>query len=169
MSVNESDESAPDRGPSVELPSAAELEQLEQLEAVQSEPDTFNPLLSIAWSLGLGSLGAAIWALITVVSDYQLGIIAIVLGILAGVGAARGGRTPQSQIVGAVSAAICYFVAQILTVVALLSKEGQEISIFDPGVMEVMLIEILKGTFSSISVLFLALAVYEGYRRPRPQ
>jgi len=167
--MNESDESAPDRGPSVELPPEAELEQLEQLEATQSEPDTFNPVLSIAWSLGLGSLGAAIWALITVVTDYQLGIIAIVLGILAGVGAARGGRTPQSQIVGAVSAAICYFVAQILTIFALLSADGNGMAIFDPAVMGILLGEILEETFSSMSVLFLGLAVYEGYRRPRPQ
>ena len=143
---------------------------IESIEAATSQPDTFQPARAILWSFGLGGLGAVIWAFITVVTEYELGLIAILLGIMAGVGAARGGRTPQSQIVGAVAAAVCYFLAQLLVVFAIVFSGAEQPA---PSVglgmlVGIVLVEIVKQTFSSMGVLFLGIAVYEGYRRPRP-
>ncbi len=154
---------APAAGPRVELPSATELGELDALETEASAPEVFRPAVAVAWSFGLGGLGAAIWAFITYVTEYELGIIAILLGILAGVGAARGGRTKESQLVGAVAAAACYFLAQILVVFAIAGFDK-----LDPSVLGLVLVAIIKETFSSMGILFLGIAIFEGYRRPSP-
>lgn len=154
-------------GPRVELPPDEALAGVASYEAEVTRPDTFQPALAIGWAFGLGSLGAVIWAFITYVTDYELGLIAILLGIMAGLGAARGGRTEQSQIVGAVAAAVCYFVAQLMVVFALISQEP-DMPPIDVEIVGFVVVEIIKSTFSSMGVLFLGIAVYEGYRIPRP-
>lgn len=136
-----------------------------------SQPDTFRPAVAIAWSFGFGLIGAVIWAFITYVTDYELGLIAILLGIMAGAGAVRGGRTPQSQIVGASAAGVCYFVAQVLVVFAVVfgKDSGPSADLSNlVAIVGIILPEIVKETFSSMGVLFLGIAIYEGYRIPRP-
>lgn len=154
-------------GPRVELPPDEALAGVASYEAEATRPDTFQPALAIGWAFGLGGLGAVIWAFITYVTEYELGLIAIVLGIMAGLGAARGGRTEQSQIVGAVAAAVCYFVAQLMVVFAIIIQRP-DMPPVDVEMVGFVLVEIIKSTFSSMGVLFLGIAVYEGYRIPRP-
>lgn len=159
-------EVAPAAGPRVELPSRSELEQVEQVEQATFQPDAFQPGPSILGAIAFGLAGAVAWAFITYVTEHELGIIAILLGILTGVGAARGGRTPQSQIVGAVTAGVCYFVAQFFVVYAIV---GDSAVLTEPTVVWAVLQELVKETFSSMGVLFLGIAIYEGYRIPRPR
>lgn len=154
-------------GPRVELPPDEALAGVASYEAEVTRPDTFQPALAVGWAFGLGGLGAVIWAFITYVTDYELGLIAILLGIMAGLGAARGGRTEQSQIVGAVAAAVCYFVAQLMVVFAIVTQRP-DMPPVDVEMLGFVVVEIIKSTFSSMGVLFLGIAVYEGYRIPRP-
>ncbi|MCH9683245.1 MAG: hypothetical protein K0V04_17555 [Deltaproteobacteria bacterium] len=204
---DDSDASGSQSGPRVELPPRDVQAMVTATEQPPREPDRFRPGRSIGWAFGLGGIGALVWALFTIITEYEVGLIAIVLGVLAGVGAAKGGRTPQSQVVGAVAAAVCYFGAQLLVVFGMLFSQLQHagpIDDPDPVVVEadaadgvpsptdapaddelglardasalevvgtllwLVLMEIVKDTFSGMGVLFLGIAVFEGYRRPAP-
>lgn len=129
-------------------------------------PVRFRPVVSGLWALGLALAGALVWAIITAVTDRQLGLIAIAVGLLAGAGAARGGRTRQAQIVGAAAAVIGYFAGQMLPIVWLLvqqSAPGHELL----GVLAIVLSEMVEQTLTSSELVYLASAAVGGYVAPR--
>lgn len=177
-------------------------------QALVARAEPFRPVRSVVWALVLGVAAAIGWALITVLTGYQLGLIAIVVGALAGVGAAKGGRSKQAQVVGAAAAAFAYFLGQGITVIALLAQQGpvpdeasssadspepvasaslasdtsavesMETQPVDSAPAEpvgivaafgLLFVALLQDTFTSLGVLFLAIAVWEGWRIPRPQ
>lgn len=210
-------EEGPHTGPEVELPSDLDQSVLADVENTEEGPEPFRPVASVVGAIGFGLIGALVWALITTITDYQLGLIAIVLGILCGVGAKRGGRNIKSQYVGAGTALLSYFFAQILTVIMLITfkpelfmegdvVDGTEVSAEQleqaqpppegidvaaagpdrmraaeppvpseeqmPGFGEMfvgLFLAVVQDTFTSMGVLFLGFAVWEGYRIPRPQ
>ncbi|MCA9549374.1 MAG: hypothetical protein KC933_05015 [Myxococcales bacterium] len=210
----------PSPGPRVVLPQPG----------IGLEPDgAFQPpepppslLRSVIWSLLLGAVGAGIWAAITLITDYQLGLIAVAVGFLAGIGAARGGRGPRHQLVGAVVAAGSYFLGQTIIVVAIvlgqmggedvdLTAEAEQAGIehtiagepagaaAEQGADEIaapaddaladapvdtdedgepslimglgmLLLGVLEVSFQGpMDLLFLAIAVWEGWRIPREE
>jgi len=171
-------------------------------------------------SASLGAVGAIAWAAVTVITDYQLGLLAIGLGLLAGFGAAYGGKGKKFQVIGASCAAGSYFLGQFLIVIALVMGQagtaneppvepaptGEQAVAADPvngtavaakpadseigldadladapptedpgpegffGAMALVFFLIVQETFSSaMSVLFLGLAVYEGWKLPRAE
>lgn len=206
-----SDESAtpsPAR-PRVTLPDEAIQNDITQVEndGGSSEPVVFRPLVSALWAFGLALVGAAIWAGISYATDYQLGIVAIVIGVLAGVGAARGGRCRRAQYIGAGAAAFGFFSGQIILIFAMLlggafdaqleaaaaidapaaetaaatdgSTGSPDVELTtaagaddqEPGLFLAFLSLfwiIVVETFTSFSVVFLGIAVWEGYRLAGP-
>lgn len=119
----------------------------------------------IAFALAFALAGGGLFAGVVYATQVQLGILSIVNGVAAGIGAARGGRSREAQIVGAAAAAIGYFAGMLLVVAAMvgiaaffrlpLDRIGQACWL------------IVKGTFSSIDALFLGIAVYWGWKIPR--
>lgn len=152
-------------GPDVQLVDPAILEEVAALEAAQPAPSTvFSWPRSIAWSLAFALVGSALFAGMSYATEAQFGIVSIVIGVLAGMGAARGGRGTRAQIIGAVAAAIGYFVGQILAVAAVVGSPFFDL----PMEIYLELIRLLlEQTFSTMDALFLAIAVYEGWRIPR--
>ncbi len=153
------------KGPRVILPDARVQTVVESIETAVPVMQQRRPFVGFAASLGLGLVGSAIWAGITLATDYQLGLVAIVIGVLAGIGASQGGPGREAQWTGAICAAICYFVGQTAIIVAMIAalpelpeQENVLINSFKYAVGE---------TFSGLGVIFLAIAVYEGYRIPR--
>ncbi len=175
---------------------------------------------ALVGSAGLGIVGAIAWAAVTIITDYQLGLLAIGIGLLAGVGAAYGGKGKKFQVIGASCAAGSYFLGQFLIVIAIVmgqagaadelpvepaptgeqavladgpngapaavepagSEVGLDADLADTapgeqpgpegffGAMALVLFLIVQETFSSaMSVLFLGLAVYEGWKLPRAE
>jgi len=118
----------------------------------------------IAWALALGLAGSAVFAGVVYATNAQFGIISIVIGALAGIGAARGGRSRRAQIVGASVATIAYFVGQLLAVIALVGAEFFDLP-FD-AVARLMW-RMIEQTFTTRDALFLAIAVYNGWIIPR--
>lgn len=161
--MSESSEEKP--GPKITLPSDEQMAIASEIEHTVLPTATFRPLLAVGGALVLGLLGAAIWGGFTVWTNYQLGLVAIVIGILAGKGAAMGGRGRPAQIVGAVSAGLCYFVGQGIVVVALSGGEAGGSLAMPPLVP--LATALLQQTFTGIDVLFLVIAVWEGYVIPR--
>ena len=158
--------SAPPAGPGVHFPDPALIEQVARLEAQQaSAPITFSWVVGIAWALIFALAGGAVFAGVVYVTQTQLGIVAIVIGVGAGIGAAKGGRSKQAQIVGAAAAAIGYFAGMVFAVAAMVGIETF-VSLPIDQIGQLCWL-IVKGTFSSIEALFLGIAVYEGWKIPR--
>lgn len=117
-------EDAPREAPRVFLPDDAS-----DFDATPVAEHTPPPsvLRSVIWASGLGLIGAIVWAAITLITDYQLGLIAVVLGVLAGFGAAKGGRGRPAQIVGALAAAGSYFVGQFIIIIAMVAGQSGDL------------------------------------------
>lgn len=199
---------------------------------VAAEP-SFNPIKSVIGSAGLALVGAGIWAGITLVTNYQLGLIAIAVGFLAGLGATWGGRGQAAQVIGAAMAAVGYFAGQFMIAAVMftqtlsasadlafpedaeaqaqLAAEGaedvnldkalnldaelsaeeldqlmeaaaaEEANLAAPtpaepnpgfglfGLLTMVMGLIVQDTFTSLGVVFLAIAVWEGWRLPSAQ
>lgn len=218
-SDSESPKPAERKGPRVILPDATAQTVVQSIETAAPLAHARRPFFGFVASLGLGLIGAAVWAGITLATDYQIGLVAIVIGLLAGVGARMGGPGRGAQWTGAICAAIAYFVGQTAIIVVLMATQP---GLFDPDEGEVRtppatttqpaespdsgasdaqvsdsqaerddlpdwlpspdemhpLIALaialaaafvlgVVSTFSSMGVIFLAIAVYEGYRIPR--
>lgn len=114
-------------------------------------------------------VAAFIWALITYVTHYQIGFMAIGVGIMVGFAVKYFGNGMSSSfgIVGAVFALFGCLLGNILTAIIGASLEGGMPILAIVGAFATtptLVVEILKDTFSPIDLLFYGLAVYEGYR-----
>jgi hypothetical protein len=152
-----------------------------QAPAPQAEP--VDPQIAAAWMqrmqsqqslpgalVGglLGALGgAAAWAAITITAKFQIGFMAIGVGILVGVLVRKMGRgiAPVYGIIGAVFALLgcvagnllttCWFIAQhehtaFTSVLASLTPDA--------------ITRLLSATFDIMDALFYGIAIYEGYK-----
>ena len=151
------------------LPDPAALAEAEFIERAQLPKRDFDfrvsLLTSAAWALG----GALVWALVVYLTGYNIGLFAIGIGVLAGLGAARGGRGKTAQYIGAACATAGYFVGQMGAYMALVISKGgvpdeRQLMLIIPALM----LLVLKVTFTGINAVFLGFAVYEGYRIPGP-
>jgi len=126
-------------------------------------------------NLGIGILagsvaaivGAGLWALVTVMTGYQIGWMAVGVGVLVGLALRKLGKGIDKTfgIAGAGLAllgcvlgnllAVCRFVA-VQEAIPFLQVLGR----LTPGAA----VELLKVTFSPMDILFYGLAVYEGYK-----
>jgi hypothetical protein len=111
--------------------------------------------------------GAALWAVITVFTGYQIGFMAVGIGFLVGwaVRAAGKGVDKSFGIAGAVLALLGCLVGNLLAMVGFVARQ-EGIPFFDLlSRLDVSVaIELMKASFSPIDLLFYGIAVYEGYR-----
>lgn len=111
--------------------------------------------------------GAALWALVTALTEYQIGWMAVGVGFLVGLGVRVGGRGLDRVfgIVGAAFALVGCLVGNVLAGVAFVAA-GQNLPFLDvlstlsPGAAA----DLLVAMFSPMDLLFYGLALYEGYR-----
>jgi hypothetical protein len=140
------------------------LEQLmRDIKAKQNLP------LGIFGGLVAAVAAATIWAIITYVTNFQIGFMAVGVGFLVGYAVRYSGKgiSRSFGIAGAVLALFGCLLGNLLTGAIALSRL-EESSTFlvitafltSPGIM----LEIMKAMFSPIDLLFYAIAVYEGYK-----
>lgn len=152
-------------GPVVTFPDPAIVDAIAKAEAPQERPPVvFSWGRSIGWSLLFTLAGSAAYAGFTYATDWQLGIIAIVIGVLSGLGAAKGGRGRNAQIVGACAAAFGYFFSLFLLVVFIVG--ARQVLAAPIGALAQLMWILIKETFSGMNVVFLAIAVWEGWKLP---
>ncbi|MHC4661204.1 MAG: hypothetical protein ACYS8W_05895 [Planctomycetota bacterium] len=112
-------------------------------------------------------VSAAIWAVITVVTEYQIGFMAIGVGALVGIAIRYAGKgvTPVFGIVGAGLALIGCLLGN-LSYICYFAAEAEKVSFFQimGSLTPSIIVELLKLTFHPIDLLFYGIAVYEGYR-----
>lgn len=128
-----------------------------------------NLMLGVIGAAVAAVVGAAIWAAVTVMTEFQIGWMAVGVGFLVGFAVRKLGKGMTSVFgyVGAIGAlggcllgnvlSVCGFAATANSV-PFLSVAVDVLS--SPSIV----VELLKATFSPMDVVFYGIAVYEGYR-----
>lgn len=153
------DESAAEQAPELDPAQLTYLRQ--QLEAEQ------NLLLALVAG-GIASLaGAAAWAGVTVATGYQIGFMAIGIGLLVGyvVRLSGKGLTTVFGIVGASGSLIGCALGNLLAVTAIVARQegvpfGAAVAQLDAELVQ----KLMVAFFEPMDLLFYALALYYGYR-----
>jgi hypothetical protein len=138
---------------------------------LESPGGSGNVLLGILAGSVAALIGAVIWAVITAATGFQIGFMAIGVGLLAGMGVRIGGQGSGAlySFIGAALAlfgclagnlfAGCFAVAEYLT-----RDAGQTVSFLDVLLTPAMWPVIMEATFSPMDILFYLIAIYEGWR-----
>ncbi len=166
-------QAAPMEQPRKSNPQAAPMEQSRQLDP--TEMALVTQRLRSEQNLGLGIaagavaavIGAATWAVVTVVTHYQIGWMAVGVGFLVGfaIRAFGKGMDRAFGIVGAGLALFGCLFGNLLAVCGMVAQqEGLSfLSVFSSLDMQVVQ-EMMIATFSPLDLLFYGIAVYEGYK-----
>ncbi len=125
-----------------------------------------NFRLAILVGSGVAIIGAILWAVITVVTEYQIGFMA--LGIGAGVGLVirhLGKGVDQTfGVAGAVLSVVGCVLGNFLSVVGFVAN-SEGIGVFEvlPMIDFIAFPSIMVETFQPMDLLFYGIAIYEGY------
>lgn len=152
--------------------STAVIEETQPVNNVQSGTlleDDLKPNFPLGIICGLlaSIIGGILWAVITVTTGYQIGYMAIAIGLMVGYSIRFTGRGNHIAF-GIIGAALSLFgciLGNYFSVIGF-SSSTLGIGIFDafsvtsPG----MVIDIMKETFSGMDVLFYGIAMYEGFK-----
>ena len=122
----------------------------------------------------LAFICALIWAAITVSTEYQIGFMAVGVGLVVGIGIRYFGAGIDKIFgyVGALLALIACLLGNLFSQVGFIAAAQQlgyfeTLTYLDPGIIFL----VLQESFNPIDLLFYGIAVYEGYRfafRPIP-
>ena len=142
-----------------------EQEKLERfLFAVKARQDVPS---AIAAGLLAAIVGAVLWALITIAAKYQIGFMAIGVGLLVGFAVRYFGNGISTQfgVIGAIAAFLGCFTGNLLSTAGFIAA-AQDTSFFQVLSMYDLttIIEMTTQAFNVMDILFYGLAVYEGYR-----
>ncbi len=126
-----------------------------------------NLLLGILGGVAGAAVGAGIWAIITAVTQFQIGWMAVGVGFLVGFGVRWLGKgvDPVFGVVGAVLALLGCLAGNLLSVCIMISQNQgialtDVLSRLDPSLAA----RIMSATFDVMDLLFYGIAIYEGYK-----
>jgi len=112
-------------------------------------------------------IGAILWAAVTVITEYQIGFMAITVGLLVGFAIRYFGRGIDKifGIIGGVFAIFGCLLGNLFSILGFYAI-SVGIGIFDIlGLINLSVIpDLMVETFSPIDLLFYGLAIYEGYK-----
>ena len=126
-------------------------------------------LLGIGGAVVAAVLGAIAWAAITATTHFQIGYMAVGVGILAGyvMRVLSGGRDRADGIATGVIALLGCVLGNLLTTVVVIAQH-QHYAIVPTALsvltQPVLSFELLRDGFDWMDLLFYAIAVYAGYR-----
>jgi hypothetical protein len=117
--------------------------------------------------IGAAVAGAALWALVTVLTNYELGIMAIAVGFMVGraiIFVAKHGNGTLG-IVGGACALFGCVLGNLLSAVGF-AAQAWHMSYFDVLMhLDVdTVVRLMTATFGVMDLLFYAIGIYEGYR-----
>ncbi|MCB1137379.1 MAG: hypothetical protein KDK23_01435 [Leptospiraceae bacterium] len=121
----------------------------------------------VAGGLLGAALGAGIWALVTAITHYQIGFIAMVVGILVGFGVrilGKGIDTIYGIIGGALALVGCAGGNLLAVLVSASIQEDMNFLTLLSYITPDVIADIYQETFSPMDLLFYGIAIYEGYR-----
>ena len=147
--------------PEIEIDQARYEQFLYQIEGNQ------NLSMGIIGGLIAALIGACAWAAVTVLTNFQIGWMAVGVGFLVGYAVRVSGKG-LSKIYGYVGAALSLIgclAGNLFSIFAIISKQ-EAVPFFDLilRLNPMIIMDLMKATFSPIDLLFYGIAVYEGYR-----
>jgi hypothetical protein len=133
-----------------------------------SEPDLFPEkrlLLGGLAGLVAAIIGAIVWAVVTFTTKYQIGFMALGVGALVGFALRIGNGGKTFGILGAFLALFGCILGNYFSLIAFASAQ-QHVDFFTMlnGADPAKVIRLMWEDFMSASVLFYAIAAYEGYK-----
>lgn len=123
--------------------------------------------LAILGGLIAASIGAALWAAITFYTYYQIGWMAVGVGLLSGilVRVMGQGSTPVYGVVGGLFALLGCVAGNLLALYAMIAHgAGEPLMNIVTSMSLSQAVQIFREGFSYIDILFYGIAMYEGYR-----
>jgi hypothetical protein len=145
----------------------AEIEPVKLQRLHQEIRDNQNLVFGIIGGAVAAAVGAGIWAAVTVLTNYQIGWMAIGVGVLVGMAVRLAGKGIDMSfgIVGAGLSLLGCLAGNLLSMCIVVSRQ-EAIGILDvvSQLNTAVVVELMQLTFSPIDLLFYGLAIYEGYR-----
>lgn len=133
----------------------------------QEMGDNQNLAFGIAAGAGAALVGAVIWAVISAITNYQIGWMAVGVGALVGIAVRWAGKGVDNTfgIAGAVISLLGCVVGNFFTIVILISRQEtipimEILSRMNPQIF----MALMKETFQVMDLLFYGLAVSTGYK-----
>jgi len=111
--------------------------------------------------------GAALWALVTVLTQMELGLMAVVIGFMVGLGIQKVRKRPNKNfgILGAVLALVGCLLGNALSFVAFAAQEsGGSFTAVLMTVSPASLLSAMAQNFAAMDLLFYGIAIYEGFK-----
>jgi len=138
---------------------------------VQYALDQFRSEQNLSLGIAAGAVaalvGAAVWAVVTVVTGYQIGWLAVGVGFLVGIAIRHVGKgiDPVFGIAGAILALLGCLLGNLLAVCGFIASQ-ESIPFFEvlAQLDSSIVVELMAATFSPMDLLFYGIAVYEGYK-----
>jgi hypothetical protein len=159
--MNEPQGATPGQGSKPRIDQAQLDYALEQFRSQQNMP------MGVVAGAVVALAGAVLWAVITVVTGYQIGWMAVGVGfgVALAVRSFGKGIDRQFQILGASLALLGCGVGNLLAVCGMIANnEGVGYFTVLSSLNLQVISELMGATFSPIDILFYGIAVYEGYR-----
>ncbi len=126
-----------------------------------------NLVMGTIYGLVAAVVGAAVWAGVTIATEYQIGWMAVGIGFLVGIAVRAGGKGIDQAfgVVGAVLSLVGCALGNLFTVAWFVSQEfGVPVGEVLSGLDLETAIELMSATFQVMDLLFYGLAIYFGYR-----
>ncbi|EDY83295.1 hypothetical protein VDG1235_2921 [Verrucomicrobiia bacterium DG1235] len=112
-------------------------------------------------------VGATLWAVITVSTEYQIGFMAVGVGALVGFSVRILGKGVDQKygILGAIFALVGCLLGNLFTQVGFAATE-LDVNFFEIlfGLSSEVIVEIYAQSFAPMDLLFYGIAVYEGFK-----
>lgn len=125
-----------------------------------------NFAVALAAGIVAAITGGIVWAVVTVTTEFQIGFMAIGVGLLVGFAVRLGhGRTQVFALTGAVLALLGCLLGNFLSMVGFFAK-AQHVDVFTAlsAVDLAKVPTVMTQAFDVMDLVFYGIAVYEGYR-----
>ena len=151
---------------SVETSASAQSDGIPGLSIEQARAQQNFPLAVIA-GICAALIGAALWAVVTVTTEYKLGLMALAVGYMAGQAIRLAGQGMDAKFgyLGAACGFLGCAAGDVLSNIVFFAHAkslsfAQTLNILTPD----LLMALAKAAFDPMDLLFLAIGVYEGYK-----
>jgi hypothetical protein len=134
---------------------------------VDACPTRENVPLVLVVGLAAMLAGAVLWALVTVITHLELGLMAIAVGFIVGLGIQKVRKYPNTNfgVLGAVLALAGCLLGNAFSFVAIAAQHSS--APFIDTVVNVNvagLFSVMADNFEAMDLLFYAIAIYEGFK-----
>ncbi len=144
-----------------------EIDQVKLQMLIQEIKDNQNLLFGTIGGVVAAGIGAAVWAVITALTNFQIGWMAVGVGFLVGYAVRMCGKGIDKSfgIAGATLSLVGCLAGNLLTVCIAISRH-QQIPFLDllSRLNPEIVVGLIGATFHPMDLLFYGIAVYEGYR-----